>query len=91
MRTARVRGAIAAAAARDYPLALQVVGELYAAATHKPKLEEADATGRATPLLSGFGSFASSVQAVRAARDEAAKGCFPFWDSVLLTSAAEAG
>lgn len=83
--------AIKAAAGLDCPLALQVVGEFYAAATAKFKLGASDAAARAAQLIAGFDTFDTSVHAVRAALDEAAKGHFSCWDGVLLASAAEAG
>jgi predicted nucleic acid-binding protein len=82
---------IEAAAERDCPLALQVVGEFYTVAASKLKLGAKDAAARAAQLITGFESFAYSVHAVRAALDEASKGRFSFWDALLLASAAEAG
>jgi predicted nucleic acid-binding protein len=82
---------IEAAAGLDCPLALQVLGEFYAAATAKLKLEAKDAADRAAHLLAGFDTFGASVHAVRAALEEAPKGRFSYWDGVLLASAAEAG
>ncbi len=82
---------VEAAAGLDCPLALQVVGEFYAAATTKLKLAARDAAGRAAQLVAGFDTFAYSLQAVRAALAEVPKGRFSYWDSVLLASAAEAG
>ncbi len=82
---------IEAAAGLDCPLALQAVGEFYAAATGKLKLDPKDAAARAAQLLAGFDTFGYSVQAVRAALDEAPNGRFSYWDGVLLASAAEAG
>ena len=82
---------IAAAAGLDCPLALQVVGEFYAAATAKLKLTPRDAAARAAQLIAGFESFGYSIHAVRAALDEASKGRFSYWDGVLLAAAAEAG
>jgi len=79
------------AATLDCPLALQVVGEFYAAATTKLKLGARDAGTRAAQLMAGFESFPYSVHAVRAALEEAPKGRFSFWDAALLASAAEAG
>jgi predicted nucleic acid-binding protein len=75
----------------DCPLALQVVGEFYAAATAKLKLDAKDAATRAGQLIAGFDTFGYSVHAVRAALEEAPKGRFSYWDGVLLASAAEAG
>ncbi len=82
---------IEAAAGLDCPLALQVVGEFYAAATAKLKLPAKDAAARAAQLMVGFETFGNSVHAVRAALQEAPRGRFSFWDSVLLAAAAEAG
>jgi predicted nucleic acid-binding protein len=82
---------IEAAATLDCPLALQVVGEFYAAATVKLKLTSRDAASRAAQLIAGFETFSYSVHAVRAALEEARKGRFSYWDGVLLASAAEAG
>ena len=82
---------IEAAVGLDCPLALQVVGEFYAAATTKLKLDAKDAAARATQLIAGFETFSYSVHAVRAALEETPKGRFSYWDSVLLASAAEAG
>lgn len=82
---------IEAAVDRDCPLALQVVGEFYRAATAKLRLGSKDVATRAEQLLSGFESFGYSGHALRAALDEASKGRFSFWDAVLLASAAEAG
>jgi predicted nucleic acid-binding protein len=82
---------IEAAVGLDCPLALQVVGEFYAAATAKLKLDAKDAAARAAQLIAGFVTFGYSVHAVRAALDEASKGRFSYWDGVLLASAAEAG
>jgi predicted nucleic acid-binding protein len=82
---------IEAAAKLDCPLALQVIGEFYAAATAKLKLGAKDAATRARQLIAGFESFPYSVNAVRAALDEVQKGRFSYWDGVLLASAAEAG
>lgn len=82
---------IEAAARLDCPLALQVIGEFYAAATGKLKLRPNDAAGRAAYLLTGFDSFGYSLHAVRAALAEAEKGRFSYWDAVLLAAAAEAG
>ncbi len=81
---------IQAAVGLDCPLALQVVGEFYAAATAKLKLDAKDATTRAVQLIAGFDTFGTSVHAVRAAL-EAPKGRFSYWDGVLLAAAAEAG
>ena len=82
---------IEAAAGLDCPLALQVVGEFYAAAISKLKLDANDAAARAAQLIAGFDTFGYSVHAVRAALEEAPKGRFSYWDGVLLASAAEAG
>src|SRR5262249_57937562 len=61
---------IEAAVGLDCPLALQVVGEFYAAATTKLKLDARDAAARAAQLIAGFDTFGYSVHAVRAALDE---------------------
>jgi len=82
---------IAAAVGLDCPLALQVVGEFYSAATAKLKLGAKDAALRAAQLITGFDTFGYSVHAVRAALDEAPKARFSYWDGLLLASAAEAG
>src|SRR4051812_23751706 len=82
---------VEAAAERNCPLALQVIGEFYTVASSKLKLGAKDAASRAEQLIAGFESFGYSVHAVRAALDEAARGRFSFWDAVLLASAAEAG
>ena len=82
---------IEAAVGLDCPLALQVVGEFYAAATAKLKLDAKDAAARAGQLIAGFDTFGTSVHAVRAALEEAPKGRFSYWDGVLLASSAEAG
>ena len=82
---------IEASVGLDCPLALQVVGEFYAAATTKLKLDAKDAAARATQLIAGFETFSYSVHAVRAALEETPKGRFSYWDSVLLASAAAAG
>jgi predicted nucleic acid-binding protein len=82
---------IEAAADLDCPLALQAVGEFFAAATAKLKLDPKDAAARAGQLIAGFDTFGYSIHAVRAALDEAPKGRFSYWDGVLLASAAEAG
>ncbi len=82
---------IEAAAVLDCPLALQVVGEFYAATTAKMKLDPKDAAARAGQLIAGFDTFGYSVHAVRAALEEAPRGRFSYWDGVLLASAAEAG
>ena len=81
---------IEAAVGLDCPLALQVVGEFYAAATAKLKLDARDAAARVARLIAGFDTFGYSVHAVRAALEEAPKGRFSYWDGVLLASAAEA-
>jgi predicted nucleic acid-binding protein len=82
---------IEAAVGLDCPLALQVVGEFYAAATAKLKLDARDAAALAAQLIAGFDTFGYSVHAVRAALEEAPKSRFSYWDGVLLASAAEAG
>lgn len=82
---------IEAAAGLDCPLALQVVGAFYAAATTKLKLAPKDAAARAALLIGGFDTFGYSVHAVRAALEEAPRGRFSYWDGVLLAAAAEAG
>jgi predicted nucleic acid-binding protein len=82
---------IRSAVGLDCPLALQVVGEFYAAATTKLKLDAKDAAARAAQLIASFVTFGYSVQAVRSALKEAPKSRFSYWDSVLLASAAEAG
>jgi len=82
---------IAASVMHDCPLALQVIGEFYAATTAKLGLRPADARERSLQLLASFDSFAHSANAVRAALGEAGKTRFSFWDAVLLASAAEAG
>jgi predicted nucleic acid-binding protein len=82
---------IEAAARLDCPLALQVVGEFYAAATAKLKLDAKDAAARGLHLIAGFDTFGASVHAVRAALEEAPKHRFSYWDSLLLASSAEAG
>lgn len=82
---------IAAAAMVDCPLALQAIGEFYAAATAKLKLTSKDAAMRARQLMASFETFAHSATAMRAALEEASRGRFSLWDSVLLASAAEAG
>jgi predicted nucleic acid-binding protein len=95
IREGRKRGfaaqIIEAAASLDCPLALQVVGEFYAAATTKLKLDPKDAAARAAQLIAGFDTFSYSVHAVRAALEEAPRGRFSYWDGVLLAAAAEAG
>jgi len=82
---------IEAAVGLDCPLALQVVGEFYAAATTKLKLDAKDAAARAAQLIAGFDTFGYSVHAVRAALEEAPNSRFSYWDGLLLASAAEAG
>ena len=82
---------IEAAIGLDCPLALQAVGDLYAAATSKLELGAKDAAARAAQLIAGFDTFGYSVYAVRAALEEAPNGRFSYWDSVLLASAAEVG
>jgi predicted nucleic acid-binding protein len=82
---------VEAAAGLDCPLALQAVGEFYAAATVKLKLTPKDAAIRAAQLIAGFETFSYSVHAVRAALEEAPKRRFSYWDGVLLAAAAEAG
>lgn len=82
---------IEAAVRLDCPLALQAVGEFYVAAASKLKLGAKDAATRAAQLIAGFDTFGYSVHAVRAALEEAPRGRFSYWDSVLLASAAEAG
>lgn len=82
---------IEAAASLDCPLALQVVGEFYAAATAKLKLAPKDSAARAAQLIAGFDTFGYSVHSVRAALEEAAGGRFSYWDGLLLAAAAEAG
>jgi len=82
---------VEAAGRLDCLIALQVVGEFYAAATTKLKLDEKNVAARAAQLIEGFDTFGYSVHAVRAALEEAPKGRFSYWDSVLLAAAAEAG
>lgn len=82
---------IETAASLDCPLALQAIGEFYAAATVKLKLGPKDAAARAAQLLAAFDTFGYSANAVRAALEEAPKGRFSYWDGVLLAAAAEAG
>ena len=55
------------------------------------KLDSKDTAARAIQLVAGFETFGASVHAVRAALDEAPRGRFTYWDSVLLASAAGAG
>ncbi|HZZ62580.1 MAG TPA: hypothetical protein VFE63_15675, partial [Roseiarcus sp.] len=52
---------IEAAVGLDCPLALQVVGEFYAAATAKLKLDAKDAAARAVQLTASFDTFGASV------------------------------
>lgn len=82
---------IRASVVRDCPLALQAIGEFYAATTTKLRFGLDDARRRSLQLLASFETFAHSANAVRAALGEAGKGRFSFWDAVLLASAAEAG
>jgi predicted nucleic acid-binding protein len=82
---------IAAAVRLDCLMALQVVGEFYAAATTRFKLDAKDVAARTAQLIAGFDTFGYSVHAVRAALEEAPKGRFSYWDTVLLAAAAEAG
>ena len=82
---------VRASVMRDCPLALQAIGEFYAACTAKLKLHPNDARDRSLQLLGSFETFGYSANAVRAALAEAGKGRFSFWDAVLLASAAEAG
>jgi len=82
---------ICAGASRDCPLALQAIGEFYAAATARLKLRPDDARERSLQLLKAFDSFTHSPSAIRAAFAEAGKNRFSFWDAMLLASAAEAG
>ena len=77
---------IEAAVGLDCLLALQVVGEFYAAAAQL-KLDAKDTTARAAQ----FATFGYSVHAARGALEEVPKGRFSYWDGVLLASAAEAG
>jgi predicted nucleic acid-binding protein len=82
---------IEAAAGLDCPLALQAVGEFYAAARAKLKFDAKDAAARAAQLIAAFETFGYSVHAVRAALEKAPKGRFSYWDGVLLAAVAEAG
>jgi predicted nucleic acid-binding protein len=66
------------------------VGEFYAAATAKLKLDAKDAAARALQLIAGLDTFGASVHAVRAALEEAPKGRLSYRDAVLFASAAEA-
>jgi predicted nucleic acid-binding protein len=90
-RQALAQQILRASVVRDCPLALQAIGEFYAAATAKLKLRSADARERSLQLLKSFETFTHSANAVRAALAEAAGGRWSFWDAVLLASAAEAG
>ncbi|MGA9796750.1 MAG: PIN domain-containing protein [Rhizomicrobium sp.] len=80
-----------AAAGKDCPLALQSIGEFYAAATRKLKLPPSDVRERARQLINSFETFSYTRTAMRVGLEEAALMRFSLWDGVLVASAAEAG
>ena len=85
-------GAIAdALKAGRAPLALQVCGEFYHAATRRLKRPPWVAAQAARNLLTSFPIFAATAQSMARAFAEAASGRLSFWDANLLSSADLAG
>jgi predicted nucleic acid-binding protein len=82
---------IDAAVNLDCPIALQAVGEFYAAATKKLLVKPRDALVHARELLAAFETFSYSANAMRRGLEETARRRLSLWDAVLLASAAEAG
>lgn len=73
------------------PIALQVCGEFFVAASRRSGRAPWEVAQSARNLLAAFPSFRTSRAAVERALAEAAAGRFSYWDAVLLASADEAG
>ncbi|MGY6533003.1 PIN domain-containing protein [Glycocaulis sp.] len=73
------------------PVALQVCGEFFVAASRRSGRAPWEVAQSARNLLAAYPSFRTSRTAVERALAEAAAGRFSYWDAVLLASADEAG
>lgn len=75
----------------DSLLALQVLGEFYAAVTRKSIVSPSQAAQAVRGWLATFETVAASNGALRSALDAAGAGRLSFWDAMLLATAREAG
>lgn len=73
------------------PIALQVVGEFYAAVTRRLGTPPSVAARAANNLLATYPTFGSSPEVVALALEAASAGRFSYWDALLLASADRAG
>ena len=89
VKRAQAQTIIDAFARLDCPLALQTMGEFYAAVVRRSVLKPAEAARQVEHFLDVFDAFADSEAAHRTAAEAAAKARFSYWDAVLLASAAE--
>jgi len=75
---------------KDCSIALQCVGEFYAAVTRRLRRAPWEAAQGARNLLGLFKTFAATQACVERALAEAMAGRFSYWDAHLLASAHEA-
>jgi predicted nucleic acid-binding protein len=80
-----------AAASNGSRLALQAIGEFYAAVTRRGILMPMRAAQEVENFAKAFQTFLPSPSAYTLAAREAARGTFSYWDAVLLISANDAG
>jgi predicted nucleic acid-binding protein len=78
-------------ATRRCVLALQNLGEFYAACVRKRMGAPAAVAARADDLARLFSTAAASLDDVRLALGEAAAGRFSYWDALLLATLGRAG
>ncbi len=76
---------------RDCAIAIQVLGECYAALTRKLRRAPWEAAQAVRNVMVQFPHFQSTSSAVDRALSEAAAGRYAYWDALLLAAAHEAG
>lgn len=80
-----------AVATRRCVLALQNIGEFYAACVGKRRAPPAAAASRADDFGRLFATVAASMDEVRLVLSEAVAGRFSYWDALLLATPGRAG
>ena len=91
-KTARAEAIVQrAVASRRCVLAVQSIGEFYAACVRKRHASPPAAASRAADFGHLFATVAASMNEVRVALAEAAAGRFSYWDALLLATLGRAG
>ena len=90
-KQAIARTVVAALAAKEGIVGLQVVGELTNVLRRKMKKTPADAAQAGRRIIGGFPVFPPTRQAAIWALEQAAAATLQYWDALLLSSARQVG